>query len=230
VIKYEWLLFDADGTLFDYDRAEAVALEKTFVEMGPGFERSYATIYRRINEEIWLEFEQGRITQERLRTRRFEQLFEEVGVTIDAEAFSARYLRNLAAASQLMEGAQEIVEKLYGKAGLMIMTNGLKDVQRSRFARSSIGGYFHDIVISEEVGVAKPDGRIFDVAFEKMGNPRKQDVLMIGDSLTSDIKGGSDYGIDTCWFNPQRKPRSLEVEIRYEIDDLSDLWDVVRAV
>jgi 2-haloacid dehalogenase len=229
VIKYKWLLFDADGTLFDYDRAEATALKKTFEEVGPGFEPAYATAYRRINGEIWLEFERGRISQEKLRARRFELLFEAMGIECDAGAFSGRYLRNLAAASQLIEGAEEIVKKLHGKAGLMIMTNGLKDVQRPRFARSIIGGYFDDVVISEEVGVAKPDRRIFDVAFQKMDHPRKEDVLIVGDSLTSDIKGGSDYGIDTCWFNPKQKPRSLDIEIRYEIDDLKDLWDVVQA-
>jgi 2-haloacid dehalogenase len=230
VIKYRWLLFDADGTLFDYDRAEASALEKTFAEMGRGFEPAYAATYRRINQEIWHEFERGRISQKRLRTRRFEQLFEQVGIECDAEGFSARYLRNLAAASQLMEGAEEIVKKLHGRAGLMILTNGLTEVQRPRFSQSSIVSYFHDIVISEEVGAAKPDGRIFDVAFEKMGHPRKKDVLMVGDSLTTDIRGGSDYGIDTCWFNPRQKPRNVQVGIQYEIADLKALWDVVEAL
>jgi 2-haloacid dehalogenase len=227
MIKYKWLVFDADGTLFDYDRAEATALEKTFVETGLGFEPTHAEIYRRINHQIWREFEQGRISQERLRTRRFEQLFEQIGVECDAATFSGKYLRNLAAASQLMEGAEDIVKRLHGKTGLMIMTNGLKEVQRPRFAQSAIGGYFDDIVISEEVGAAKPDGRIFDIAFERMDHPRKQDVLIVGDSLASDIKGGSDYGIDTCWFNPQRKPRDVAVEIRYEIESLEHLWDVV---
>jgi 2-haloacid dehalogenase len=229
-MKYKWLLFDADGTLFDYDGAEAAALERTFEQVGLGFEPDYVAGYRQINKQIWLEFEQGTISQQRLRTRRFELLFEAAGIDSDPGAFGARYLRTLAEASQLVDGAEEIVKRLYGKAGLMIITNGLKDVQRPRLARSMIGGYFADVVISEEVGAAKPDGRIFDVAFAKMRHPKKQDVLMVGDSLTSDIKGGSDYGIDTCWFNPKRKPRDLKVEIRYEIEGLRELPVLVGAI
>jgi 2-haloacid dehalogenase len=230
VIKYRWLLFDADGTLFDYDRAEVAALAKTFEDMGLAFLPAYAAAYRQINEEMWLRFEQGGISQQRLKTKRFEQLFDQFGVACDADRFSARYLHNLAAASQLVDGAEAIVKKLYGETGLMIVTNGLSDVQRSRFARSSINRYFDDIVISEEVGAAKPDGRIFDVAFERMGNPPRHDVLIVGDSLTSDMKGGSDYGIDTCWFNPERKPPDLELDIRFEIRDLEELWNVVQAL
>jgi 2-haloacid dehalogenase len=228
-MKYKWLLFDADGTLFDYDRAEATALERTFGQMGLGFDPGYAEAYRRINGNIWLAFEQGQISQQKLRTRRFELLFDAVGIECDPLRFSTDYLRNLAEGSQLMEGAEEIVKALYGQVGLLILTNGLTDVQRPRLARSLIGTYFAGMVISEEVGAAKPDGRIFDAAFQRMNNPKKQEVLMVGDSLSSDIKGGSDYGIDTCWFNPKRKPCDLGVEICYEIDDLKQVLDLVES-
>jgi 2-haloacid dehalogenase len=111
----------------------------------------------------------------------------------------------------------------------MIITNGLRDVQRPRIAKSAIGGCFAGVVISEEVGASKPDGRIFEVAFERMGCPRKEDVLIVGDSLSSDMQGGSDYGIDTCWFNPQKKPRDPDVEIDYEIRDLRELLALVEV-
>jgi YjjG family noncanonical pyrimidine nucleotidase len=224
---YEWLLFDADSTLFDYDRAEASALRRTFEEMGRPFEPGHAEAYRRINGQIWLEFEQGRISQERLRTRRFELLFDAVGVELPPEAFSARYLRNLAEGTYLIDGALEVIQSLHGRIGLMLITNGLKEVQRPRFARSALSGYFADLVISEEVGAAKPDARIFDVAFARMGHPRREAVLMVGDSLTSDMRGGADYGIDTCWFNPGQRPRNPDVGIRYEIRDLRELLDLI---
>jgi FMN phosphatase YigB (HAD superfamily) len=105
----------------------------------------------------------------------------------------------------------------------MILTNGLKDVQRSRLGQSEIGRYFSDIIISEEVGSAKPDGRIFDAAFEAMGRPQKTEVLIVGDSLTSDIQGGLDYGIDTCWFNPGRRPNILGREVGFEIERIGEL-------
>jgi 2-haloacid dehalogenase len=226
-VKYKWFLFDADGTLFDYDKAEGEALKRTFEAFGLAFEESHTATYRRINSEIWLQFEHGKISQERLRAKRFELLFEALRVGCDPEAFSARYLRNLAEGSELIDGAEEVVRSLQAQARLMIITNGLADVQRPRFARSTIGDCFVDIVISEEVGAAKPHEKIFDVAFEKMDGPKKEDVLIVGDSLTSDIKGGNNYGIDTCWFNPRRQPRDGNVEIRHEIAALRELLDLV---
>jgi len=226
-MKYDWLLLDADGTLFDYDRAEATALEKTFEQFGLGFKPAYIDVYRQINAAIWREFEAGGISQERLRTRRFELLLDAIGVAADVPLFSARYLKNLAQGSQLMAEAEEVVRALHGKVRLALITNGLHEVQRPRLAASAIGRFFDAVLISEELGCAKPDRAIFDIAFEKMGQPAKARVLIVGDSLTSDIKGGNDYGIDTCWFNPGRLPRDPGVPARYEIERLDALLDIV---
>jgi 2-haloacid dehalogenase len=228
-MKYKWLLFDADGTLFDYDRAEAVALKRTFEQFGHQFEPGYAEAYRRINSDIWLAFEQGRLTQVRLRTKRFELLFEAVGAELEPEAFSARYLENLARGTYLIDGAEQVLGELHGQVGLALITNGLADVQRPRFGRSTIGQYFSALVISEEVGAAKPDPAIFEVAFREMGQPQKNDVLIIGDSLTSDIKGGNNFGLDTCWFNPQQKPAHVDVSVSYEIQDLNELLVIIET-
>ncbi|MEJ2210839.1 MAG: YjjG family noncanonical pyrimidine nucleotidase [Anaerolineae bacterium] len=228
-MKYEWLLLDADGTLFDYDHAEAMALQRTFEQMGHTFDPGYAQAYRRINGQIWLDFEQGRISQERLRTRRFELLFDAVGARLDPEAFSLAYLENLAWGTRLMDGAEDVVQALHGRVGLMLITNGLQDVQRPRLARSALDGYFADLVISEEVGAAKPDPLIFDVAFQRMGRPPKEAVLMVGDSLTSDMRGGVDYGLDTCWYNPEGRPRNPDVPVRFEIRDLRQLLGLLGS-
>jgi 2-haloacid dehalogenase len=228
-VKYEWLLFDADGTLFDYDKAEGTSLELTFKEFGFEYELSNGDTYRWINADIWRQFEQGQISQERLRTRRFELLFDVLQIEGDAEAFGTRYLRNLAESSELIAGAEDVVRALQGHVGMMIITNGLADVQWPRFARSTISDCFVGLVISEEVGTAKPDEKIFDIAFEKMQFPGKEEVLIIGDSLRSDIKGGSNYGIDTCWFNPRREPADGDVKPTYEIAELRDLLALVEA-
>jgi 2-haloacid dehalogenase len=228
-VKYKWLLLDADGTLFDYDRAEATALQKAFEQFGYEFQPEYAVAYRRINYEMWLQFEQGKVSQDCLRTRRFELLFEAVHIESDPVKFSARYIQNLAEGSYLINGAEKVVKSLVGQVGLVLITNGLKEVQRSRLARSTISDCFSDVVISDEVGAAKPDTRIFQAAFERIGNPKKEDVLIVGDSLTSDIKGGNEYGIDTCWFNPAGMARNQDVEIQYEIRRLDELWAIVGA-
>lgn len=228
-MRYEWLLLDADGTLFDYDRAEAMALQRTFEQMGHAFEAGHVETYREINGQIWLDFEQGRISQEHLRTRRFELLFDAVGARLSPEAFSAAYLENLARGTDLIDGAEEVVRALHGRVGLMLITNGLHEVQRPRVARSALSGFFAGLVISEEVGAAKPDPLIFDVAFQRMGRPRREAVLMVGDSLTSDMRGGVAYGLDTCWYNPEGRPRHPDVPVRYEIRDLRQLVDLVEA-
>jgi 2-haloacid dehalogenase len=223
-VKYKWLLFDADGTLFDFDKVEEMALRNTFEAVGHACDARCAQIYRQIDQDIWRDFENGKISQERLRTRRFELLFQTIRIECDPSEFSKRYLAYLALGTDLIDGADDLVKELYGQVGLLLITNGLADVQRPRFARSTVMPYFSDVVISEEVGAAKPDPKIFDVAFAKMGFPDREDVLMVGDSLTSDIRGGNRYGIDTCWFNPEGKQREDGVEIQYEI---SALWQLL---
>lgn len=222
-MAYRWLIFDADGTLFDFDRAEAAALVETFDAFGIAFEPGYADVYRQINRVIWRELEQGAITATALRTERFRRLFDALGMAVDPGEFSVRYLAHLSQRGDLIDGAEEMVRTLSDRYRLLILTNGLSEVQRSRLAHSGLAGAFEDIVISDEVGAAKPDGRIFDVALARMGMPPKPEVLIIGDSLSSDIAGGAAYGIDTCWFNPSGQPRPAGATIRYEIAALTDL-------
>lgn len=220
---YKWLLFDADGTLFDYDKAEAAALEQTFNDFHLGFEPGYRQLYREINHQLWLEFEAGTVSAEVLRLKRFERLLAGKARHISPQAFSDRYLLSLAAGTDLIEGALEVVQALQPHYQLAMITNGFKAVQRPRIARSALRDYFPVIVVSEEVGAAKPAPAIFQVAFEQMGHPARNEVLLIGDSLTSDIRGGHNYGLDTCWFNPTRASNPLDIASTYEITHLADL-------
>ena len=227
-MEYQWLFFDADGTLFDYDLAEEKALEGTFHDLGLPFLPHWKTTYRAINHNIWMEFENGRISATALRTRRFELLFEAVQVQADPENFSRRYLHNLAHASDLMPGAEETICALGGRYHLAVITNGLKDVQRPRLARSPIGGRFEVVAISEEMGVAKPDPRFFDLALGLAGSPPRQHVLVIGDSLTSDIQGGNRAGLDTCWFNPKGLPADPRFPAKFEIREIQELSNLLN--
>ena len=225
-MPYKWLLFDADGTLLDYDAAEKIALQTTFEEAGLAYEASYLSVYRKVNSQIWRDFEQGEITQQDLRTKRFDLLFEALDLSYNAHDFSPRYLRHLSQRDELIPEAEEVVVALAKNFKLALITNGLSDVQRPRFAASALRDYFNATIISEEVGAAKPDTRIFDVAFAKMGEPDKAEVLIIGDSLTSDIQGGVNYGIDTCWFNPAGKPKASSPTPTFEITSLIELLKI----
>lgn len=227
-MKYDWILFDADGTLFDYCKAEETALESTFRQRGIPFSGEVMELYRGINEKVWFDFENGRITSDRLRTKRFEILFSEIGIESDAELFSTTYLSALSSRTELLEGAQDLLESISGSIRMILITNGLKDVQRARVANSSIGHHFEDVVISEETGYAKPDRCIFEVAFDRMGNPGRDRALIVGDSLTSDIRGGNNYGIDTCWFNPSGKACDQDVRVDYEIARLEEIRDIIE--
>jgi 2-haloacid dehalogenase len=224
-MKYEWLLFDADGTLFDYQRAEAKALEGAFGDFSLPFDDRSAQAYRTINHQVWVDFENGRITSTALRVVRFERLFAHLGVDTDAGQFSDRYLFHLAAGSDLISGAEEVIGVLKNRCRLGLITNGLKDVQRPRLARSAIATCFDVLAISEELGVAKPDPRYFDEVFARMGQPARESVLVIGDSLTSDILGGLNYGVDTCWYNPAGLPPNPEIPATFEIRQLTNLLD-----
>jgi 2-haloacid dehalogenase len=222
VKKYTWLLFDADDTLFDFPRAEANALRWTLDSLGLPASPDYFEIYARCNLAVWKEFERGLLTSVELRTKRFRLFFDEVGITADPETVSPLYLQNLALGTDLLPAAEEVIRFLRPRFHLGLVTNGLADVQHPRLARSALADCFEGIFISEEIGAAKPARAYFDAVFNAIGNPPKSEVLIIGDSLTSDMRGGIDYGIDTCWYNPDGKTTDLPVT--FQIAALNELY------
>ncbi|NKQ34320.1 MAG: noncanonical pyrimidine nucleotidase, YjjG family [Chloroflexi bacterium] len=224
-MKYRWLLFDLDNTLFDFDAAELQALACTFPQFGCAYTPEIGEAYHRINHDLWQAFERGEITAVQLRTARFQKLFQTIGFQADPAAFSDVYLSNLAAFPDLIDGADELIPRLSRTHQLALITNGLSDVQRPRLEASPIGDYFTAVTISDEIGIAKPDAGIFDASFAAMGQPAKSDVLLIGDSLTSDIRGGVNYGIDTCWYNPAGKPNANGLTPTYEICHLHEMLE-----
>jgi 2-haloacid dehalogenase len=221
--RYQWLLFDADGTLFDYERAESAALAEAFRSIGAVFDPGYLATYQRINNALWQGVERGEITPGFVKVRRFELLLETIGLEYSPDAFSANYLECLAARSELIEDAADVVQALQGKYRIAILTNGLQVVQRGRLARSVIRQHISEIIISEEIGFAKPAGEFFDAAWARLGHPSRREALMIGDGWTSDIVGANRYGLDTCWYNPAGKPRPGGCEVTREIASLREL-------
>ncbi len=220
-MNYSWLLFDADGTLFDFDLAEKLALQSVLESIEQPFSDHAYTSYKTINKQLWQAFEKGQIKQPEIKTQRFAKWLEKLDIKADVEEVSQYYVHQLAMQGPLLEGALELIQHLASQYKMLIITNGLKEVQRPRFDASILRPYFVEIIVSGEVGVAKPEAGIFDIAFEKMGMPSKQEVLMIGDSLSADIKGGLNYEIDTCWYNPQKA--STDLSITYIIHSLKDL-------
>lgn len=222
---YRWLLFDADGTLFDYEQAEGSALRRVFQSIGMTFEPSYLAAYQSINQALWCAVERGELSPKTVKERRFEMLFEAIRVQYSASKFGDEYLEALADCSELLEYAAEVVLALKERYQLAILTNGLQRVQRKRLARSAISEHIAETIISEEVGFSKPAKEYFDVALKKIGSPPAHELLMIGDGWNSDIIGASQYGLDACWYNPKRLPRPSDCRVVREIASLHELVD-----
>lgn len=226
-MRYETLLFDLDHTLFDSDASEIAAYAHTMATVGLPDPDDHFERYLRINHAMWAAVERGELQPTEVRFRRFEQFVDEVGVAADPIAMADAFVWGLGAFGDLYDGARQVLEQLAGPARLAMVTNGLSDVQRARIERLDLAGYFDAIVISSEVGVTKPRREIFDITFDLLGQPAKQSALMIGDSLTSDIRGGRDYEIDTCWFNWRRSAGATDIVVTHEITSLEQLPGIV---
>lgn len=218
--NYQWLIFDADNTLFDYDKSEKIALLKTLDDFDITYEPdSIIETYHKINHKLWMKFETGEVkSQAEIKQKRTTQLFEVLNVDRDIDKFANDYLFNLSQNGQLLKNAMKVIKTLAKSHQLMIMTNGMTKVQKPRFKASPLTQFFKHIIISEEIKHSKPSPKIFDYAFDLMNHPNKKLVMMIGDNLGSDIQGGINYGIDTIWYNPNKQ--KINHKATYEINDL----------
>ena len=177
-LKYNWLLFDADETLFDFATTESRALRATIEQAGLPFEPGFASMFSHFNQQVWHELERGEITRAELRVKRFRLFFDEAHLNGDADTVSLLYLQNLALGTDLIEGAEEVIRALKQNHPLAIVTNGMRQVQRPRIANSSIHDCFEKIFISEEMGADKPSPAYFDAVYAEIGQPPKETVLI----------------------------------------------------
>ena len=222
-MKYTWLLFDIDGTLLDMEKSEKNALEKTFRQIGYKFELHYLDELRKISDQLSKDFKNGVISMEKIKTLRFELLLAAIEIHFDPQELSEKYMTNFSDCAYLINGSEEVLKSLQKKLSIALISNGFEEAQKSRIEKSRLYRYIKEIVVSEAAGAAKPNMKIFDFAFKLMNNPRKSEVLIIADSLTSDIQGGINYGIDTCWYNPKKKTNNLTITSNFEIQTLSEL-------
>jgi len=225
--RYCWLIFDADNTLFDFDLAQEKAFYSLLKDENIKNTTGIYAIYQEINHRAWQALETGAISTQEIKHIRFEQLFSQIGHSGNSRTAGSRYLNHLSKHSDLLNGAEQLLQYLAGDYRMLLMTNGLTDVQRPRFKHSPILHYFETIIISEEVGFAKPDPKIFETAFNKRSVDKTQ-VLMIGDNLLSDIAGGINWGVDTCWYNPSQKENQSGIVPSYEVSSFKTLKALLK--
>jgi putative hydrolase of the HAD superfamily len=231
-VNYKYLLFDLDETLFDFKMSERNALKETMLEFNiPYKEDDHLPIYKKVNQILWDRLEEGTIHQEAIKVQRFVDLKSVMALDYDPDLFAKRFMYHLGEGSFLLEGAKDLIDSLSGAYTIIGLTNGLTQVQKRRMEKSPLAPYFKQLFISEEIGIAKPHPSLYEHVFNKLARLypdfNKTDCLMIGDSLTSDIQGGVNAGIDTCWVNLNDKPNKLNLNPTYEIRNFASLINIL---
>ncbi len=223
------ILFDLDDTLLDFGLAERIAIAKTLEQFGIEPHPERLARYSALNLAQWKLLEQGQLLRDEVKTRRFQLLFEELGAACSPLEAARCYEQLLGVGHYFIEGAEALLEALHQDYRLYLVTNGTATVQERRIESAKLAPFFSGVFISERLGFNKPDTRFFDCCFSKIPDFKRHETLIVGDSLSSDIKGGRDAGIRTVWFNLHRAEASGNVVPDYEIQRLSDLVDLLNT-
>lgn len=224
------VLFDLDDTLFDFHKAEKIALTKTLVHFGIDPTEETLALYSTINAAHWKRLELGEISREEVKVGRYRELFETIGVECDPVKATAYYESMLAIGHYFMPGAPELLGELYRKYRLYIVSNGTAKVQEGRIGSSGITKYMDGIFISQILGANKPDKQFFDICFAEIPDFSLSETVIIGDSLSSDIKGGINAGITTVWFNPKVIENDSDIKPDYTINELSEVPGLLSQI
>lgn len=229
-MKYEFILIDLDETVFDFKQAERIALANTLRAYGLEPTPEVVSRYKAINRRLWEQLELGEVTRQQVLEDRFGKLFESYGLEVDKAACGAAYGDGLSIKHYYLPGAEEALEKLQGKYRLFIASNGTASVQRRRMDSADLYRFFEDIFISQEIGAEKPNPEFFEGAFARIPGFDKSRAMIVGDRISSDIVGGNNAGIATCWVNASGESHDPGVRVDYEIKSLAELPELLEKL
>lgn len=225
-MTYKFLLFDLDHTLLDFDASEDVALTQLLKEEGVTDIQAYKDYYVPMNKALWKDLELKKITKHELVNTRFSKLFEHFGIEKDGTYLANRYQFYLAQQGQVFSGAIELLDALIDRGyELYAATNGITTIQTGRLTQSGLAPYFNQVFISEQLQTQKPDAQFYERIGARIPIFNKKYALMVGDSLSADIQGGNNAGIDTVWYNPQHLENKTQAQPTYEVHSYQDLLD-----
>lgn len=226
--RYPYLLFDADNTLFDFDEANVSSFRAVCAYAGLAFTPELFACFDRRNNAAWARFDRGELTKDETLRIQFREMSEELGLELDIEGCNRVRLEVLGRSTALVPHALEVVRELKKTHRIYLITNAVESVQRGRLGRSALAPLIEEAFISETAGAAKPSVEYFDYVFAHINGITRENCLVIGDSLTSDIQGANNYGLACCWFNPKKAPKPESLRVDYEIRDLRELYDIVK--
>lgn len=226
----EYLFLDLDDTILDFKKAEHIALEKTLRSVGIDPTPEICQMYSRINVSYWERLERKELTRPQVLVGRFAELLETLGVEADAAACADTYAENLGIGHYFLPGAETAVQRLAKKYKLYLASNGTATVQSGRLASANIGHYFQDIFISQNMGADKPSVEYFERCFARIPGIDLRKTMIVGDSLTSDIQGGINAGILTCWVNCRNNPARADICPDYQIESITQLEELLETI
>lgn len=226
----EYIFIDLDDTLLDFRRAENESVKTTLSKFGTEADEKILAQYSRINFDQWKLLEEQKITIEKVKTRRFELLFKELGLSASPKAAAELYEELLSEGAYPISGAEDVLKELCKSYRLFLASNGTKRVQKRRLEKIDFKKYFEKIFVSEDMGLFKPDKKYFDACFEQIDGFKKENAVMVGDRLTSDICGGINAGIKTVWINRLGIKNETEYIPDYEIRDISELTELISGI
>lgn len=227
--RFDTILWDVDQTLLDFKQSEKYAVRYCFEQRGIEIEDSQIAVYSAINDRFWKKIEKGEIAKKEALVERFRTFFEEIQVKgVDAEDFQRSYADALGSVYFYQDDSYELVKSLKGTYKQYLVTNGVAYTQRKKLGLSGFDKLVEGIFVSEEIGYPKPQKEYFDRCFSLIPDFRSEKAILVGDSLTSDMKGGNNAGIATCWYNPSGEENTLGVKIDYEIKNLQQIREILE--
>ena len=228
-MRYDVILWDADNTLLDFDYSQRFSICKSLQEIGIAPTEEIIKVYSDINDSWWKRLERGEVTKPQLLTGRFVDLFTAYGIVCeDVPGFCKRYQEYLGSIYKYMDESLEICKSLMGKCRQFVVTNGVTATQLGKLKAAGFCEVMEDIFISEQLGVPKPQKEFFDIVLMRLSGVPLDRILIVGDSLTSDMKGGNLAGITTCWYNPAGLQNTTEIKTDFIIRNLKEVSQILE--
>lgn len=221
------ILIDLDNTLIDFNECARHSIMNIFDDLGFRYDENVFNTFITENVKIWKRLENGEIDKAYLRANRWNIILGKLGIDYDGTIIEERFENGVAQGAYAVEGAYDLLDYLYGKYDLYIVSNGFRFVQESRLKIGNFNKYFKDVFVSEDIGVQKPGIEFFEYCFNKMGNPPKDEAILIGDSLSADIKGGNIFKIDTIWFNKNGDSPDKTIVPTYIVNSLAEIKSIL---